>query len=49
MLLLGLSLCFFSALFKATHFHEQPLQVLGRVDTFNDFDLAVVAYTEANG
>ncbi|KAM5213444.1 ATP-binding cassette sub-family A member 10 isoform 2-T3 [Hipposideros larvatus] len=43
-LLLGLFLCIFSGLFRATHFPEQPPQVLGRVDKFNDSDL-VVAYT----
>nr|XP_019588393.1 PREDICTED: ATP-binding cassette sub-family A member 10 isoform X1 [Rhinolophus sinicus]XP_019588394.1 PREDICTED: ATP-binding cassette sub-family A member 10 isoform X1 [Rhinolophus sinicus] len=43
-LLLGLVLCLFSGFFRANHFPEQPPQVLGRVDQFNDSDL-VVAYT----
>uniref|UniRef100_A0A8C2S674 ABC transporter domain-containing protein n=1 Tax=Capra hircus TaxID=9925 RepID=A0A8C2S674_CAPHI len=32
-------------LFRATHFLEQPPQVLGRVDEFNDSDPVLVAYT----
>uniref|UniRef100_A0A8B9YQI6 ATP binding cassette subfamily A member 10 n=1 Tax=Bos mutus grunniens TaxID=30521 RepID=A0A8B9YQI6_BOSMU len=44
-LFLGLALCLFAELFRATHFLEQPPQVLGRVDEFNDSDLVLVAYT----
>ena len=35
----------FAELFRATHFLEQPPQVLGRVDEFNDSDPVLVAYT----
>uniref|UniRef100_A0A8C2S7A7 ABC transporter domain-containing protein n=1 Tax=Capra hircus TaxID=9925 RepID=A0A8C2S7A7_CAPHI len=41
----GLALCLFAELFRATHFLEQPPQVLGRVDEFNDSDPVLVAYT----
>ena len=41
----GLALCLLAELFRATHFLEQPPQVLGRVDEFNDSDPVLVAYT----
>ncbi|XP_055264689.1 ATP-binding cassette sub-family A member 10 isoform X3 [Moschus berezovskii] len=44
-LLPGLALCLFAEIFRAAHFLEQPPQVLGRVDEFNDSDLLLVAYT----
>ncbi|XP_043304360.1 ATP-binding cassette sub-family A member 10 isoform X1 [Cervus canadensis] len=44
-LLPGLALCLLTEFFRAMHFLEQPPQVLGRVDEFNDSDPVLVAYT----